>query len=257
MTNNTDKKQPEQAKVNEEKIDKLLDKITPAEQRLLDKQAARLKDRHNAPRLKIDHKPGKPVNLGVQGESAAISTLALRDAFGTMSDDFQSRSILELLEAACRGNNSTTPFDEADVNGALAAMHGIAPRDETEGMLALQMVATHATAMRVLRQLKGSDNVKQQDSNGNLAIKLLRTYTTQIEALQRYRGKGQQKMTVEHVHVHAGGQAIVGNVTRPEGGGVLKKTEEQPHAKEITHEPMQEMLSPNKERQAMPIPRDA
>jgi hypothetical protein len=26
--------------------------------------------------------------------------------------------------------------------------------------------------------------------------------------LQRYRGKGQQKVTVEHVHVHTGGQAI-------------------------------------------------
>jgi hypothetical protein len=34
----------------------------------------------------------------------------------------------------------------------------------------------------------------------------------QIEALQRYRGKGQQKFTVEHVHVNAGGQAIVGAV---------------------------------------------
>ena len=34
----------------------------------------------------------------------------------------------------------------------------------------------------------------------------------QLEALQRYRGKGQQKVTVEHVNVNAGGQAIVGTV---------------------------------------------
>jgi hypothetical protein len=46
-----------------------------------------------------------------------------------------------------------------------------------------------------------------------LAIKLLRTYTKQMEALQRYRGKGQQKVTVEHVRVHSGGQAIVGTVS--------------------------------------------
>jgi hypothetical protein len=32
------------------------------------------------------------------------------------------------------------------------------------------------------------------------------------EALNRHRGKGQQKVTVEHVHVHAGGQAVVGMV---------------------------------------------
>ncbi len=49
-------------------------------------------------------------------------------------------------------------------------------------------------------------------------MKLLRTFAAQVEALQRHRGKGQQKVTVEHVHVHAGGQAIVGSVT-PVGGG--------------------------------------
>jgi hypothetical protein len=46
--------------------------------------------------------------------------------------------------------------------------------------------------------------------------KLVRTFTVQMEALNRHRSKGQQKMTVEHVHIHEGGQAIVGNV---QGGG--------------------------------------
>src|SRR5262249_16939390 len=61
---------------------------------------------------------------------------------------------------------------------------------------------------------------------GNLAVKLLRTYTMQMEALLRYRGKGEQKMTVEHVHVYQGGQAIVGAVHH--GGGARTKTGEQP-----------------------------
>jgi hypothetical protein len=52
----------------------------------------------------------------------------------------------------------------------------------------------------------------QQDSNGNLAVKLLRTFAAQTEALQRYRGKGHQKVTVEHVHVNTGGQAIVESI---------------------------------------------
>lgn len=34
------------------------------------------------------------------------------------------------------------------------------------------------------------------------------------ECLRTYRGGGQQKVTVEHVTVQAGGQAIVGNVNR-------------------------------------------
>ena len=32
------------------------------------------------------------------------------------------------------------------------------------------------------------------------ANKLSRTYATLLEALNRHRGKGQQKVTVEHVH---------------------------------------------------------
>jgi hypothetical protein len=35
-----------------------------------------------------------------------------------------------------------------------------------------------------------------------------------LEALNRNRGKGMQKITVEHVNVHPGGQAVVG-VVRP------------------------------------------
>src|SRR5215467_9650868 len=36
--------------------------------------------------------------------------------------------------------------------------------------------------------------------------------------LNRHRGKGQQKVTVEHVHMHAGGQAVVGTVETPGEG---------------------------------------
>ena len=134
-------------------------------------------------------------------------------------------------------------------------MHGIAPRDEIEGMLAAQMVAVHSAAMRCLRQLKGSETVLQQDSNGRLAVKLLRTFTAQMEALQRYRGKGEQKMTVEHVHVHAGGQTIVGEVNTGSREGAPEKPQERAHAKAIAHAPEPPMPSPNPQRDAVPVAR--
>jgi len=56
--------------------------------------------------------------------------------------------------------------------------------------------------------------------------KLARTFTMQMAALKQYRTGGQQKMTIEHVHVYEGGQAIVGNVQG--GGGVAKKGEPTP-----------------------------
>ncbi len=47
----------------------------------------------------------------------------------------------------------------------------------------------------------------------NRADRLLRTFATQVETLKKYRSKGEQHCTVEHVHVHSGGQAVVGSVT--------------------------------------------
>lgn len=44
-----------------------------------------------------------------------------------------------------------------------------------------------------------------------------------MEALKRYRSGGEQKVTVQHVNVAEGGQAIVGNVNAaPRGRGAGK-----------------------------------
>src|ERR1700722_16093475 len=56
-------------------------------------------------------------------------------------------------------------------------------------------------------------------------------FAAQMSTLKEYRSKREQKMTVQHVHVGDGGQAIVGNVNAPApGGGALEKSGEQPHA---------------------------
>jgi hypothetical protein len=90
----------------------------------------------------------------------------------------------------------------------------------------------------------------------NQANKLSRTYAVLLDALNRHRGKGQQKVTVEHVHVHAGGQAVVG-VVEPLGGGGQSELKDQPHGKQITHAPQLAMRSEDKEREPVPIARDA
>ena len=146
---------------------------------------------------------------------------------------------------------------EQDVNGVLAAVHWIRANDEIEAVLAVQMVATHFAATRALRRLKGSDMVSQQDSNGNLAVKLLRTFAAQTEALQRYRGKGQQKVTVEHVHVHTGGQAIVGSVSQSGGGRDNDENRGQPPAPAtagaITFAPGTTLPGADEARDTMPV----
>jgi hypothetical protein len=84
----------------------------------------------------------------------------------------------------------------------------------------------------------------------------LETLAQLLDALNRHRGKGQQKVTVEHVHVHTGGQAVVGTVEHP-GGGHHSKLEEQPHAKQIAHAPEPPMWSADTGRSPVPVAVDA
>jgi hypothetical protein len=58
-------------------------------------------------------------------------------------------------------------------------------------------------------------------------------------------------MTVQHVHVAEGGQAIVGNVNAPEGVGGRKKSEVQPHA--LAYAPGVEMPR-QVEAERVPVP---
>jgi hypothetical protein len=91
------------------------------------------------------------------------------------------------------------------------------------------------------RAMLPDQSFEGRQANLNQATKLTRTFTTQMEALNRHRGKGQQNMTVEHVHVHDGGQAIVSSVTQ--GGRGDTKKERQPPAKQITHAPGESLPS--------------
>ncbi len=82
--------------------------------------------------------------------------------------------------------------------------------------------------MNFARRLAHVETIPQQDSAERAFNKLAKTFATQMETLKRYRTGGQQKMTVEHVTVQAGGQAIVGNVSHPGGGSPLKNGETTP-----------------------------
>jgi hypothetical protein len=129
---------------------------------------------------------------------------------------------------------------EKQLSAALAALIGIGPKDELEGMMAAQLIAAHNATMECYRRaMIGEQTFEGRRENLTQANKLSRTFATLLEALNRHRGKGQQKMTVEHVHVHSGGQAVVG-VVEP-GGRDYTKLEDRCHAAQIAHAPQSEM----------------
>ncbi|WP_300548078.1 hypothetical protein [Roseovarius sp.] len=128
---------------------------------------------------------------------------------GTCDTDFMAGVQGQIATIGTHGRK----IDEGASNFLMSVVRGVQPRDELEAMLAVQMGAIHQATMMMARRLNHVDNITQQDAAERALNKLARTYATQMEALKRYRTGGQQKVTVEHVTVNEGGQAIVGAVT--------------------------------------------
>lgn len=96
---------------------------------------------------------------------------------------------------------------------AVELYESLEPADGAESMLATQMVGTHYAALECLRRASHSEQTfAGRDMALKHAQKLMTLYAKQLETLNKHRGKDQQKVTVGHVHVAPGGQAIVGNV---------------------------------------------
>jgi hypothetical protein len=187
-------------------------KPTPREQEAIDAFKAIHRARKPSSRLKAKKTASGVFGVGIDHEDRMTGQILLMQALGLTDFDFFAGFLNQLINA---GNKGQEP-DEVGINFMLSVVKGMEPRDQVEVMLAAQMAAVHMATMTFARRLAHVDNIPQQDSAERAFNKLTRTFTTQMEALKRYRSTGQQKVTVEHVTVQAGGQAIVGNVSHGE-----------------------------------------
>ena len=141
----------------------------------------------------------------------------LNKALGTTSSDFTNAALFQ-IQAACR--SPWGGISELTMNAALAMIEAAAPRDEIEGALAIQMASTHAAAMGILAKLDTAFATERRIAAfGSTAARLMRAYATQVEVFRRLRHGGHQVVRVEHVHVNDGGQAVIGNVKKPDAQG--------------------------------------
>ena len=160
--------------------------------------------------------PAKPNTTARNVVNLPPNTSSLGEISGSSSHDFTSVLINQMLDSQWRVN-SDTEGQQMMVSAAMVAMKGIKPQDELEGMMAAQLLACHNASMECFRRAmlkeQGFDIRMENLSQAN---KLTRSFATLISALGNYRGKGvtEQKVTVQHVHVSDGGQAIVGNVAK-------------------------------------------
>ena len=104
-----------------------------------------------------------------------------------------------------------------------AMMRSLAPQNGVQAMLSAQMIAVHHLQMHCSALGRHEQHIERVKNYTRFATKLANTFVQQATALNKLQGRGQQKVTVEHVNVHAGGNAIVGNVTASDQGGCDEK----------------------------------
>ncbi|MFC4270591.1 hypothetical protein GQF03_02570 [Sneathiella chungangensis] len=222
MTKTMEKKSPTNGKGDQGvllpsqkgRFKKELSKMSPA---LAEKTAGVIDGGSNYPYLTA--REDGNLDLVIDGDKDAGRT-ALVGLFG-VHGPWYAHEQLSLLRRTHATVEQSAEDQAEKANNDLAAIASISPDGAMQSMLATQMVATHRAAMKALSQLHSVDTLRQADSAMNRASKLLNVHIKQIEAMNKLKGKGQQKVVVEHVHVHKGGQAIVGTVEG--GGGVSAK----------------------------------
>jgi len=159
-------------------------------------------------------KIGDVTHVTVMGDGSAVMR-----SFGTRDPDFFYGLLHQVANAGSKGKFP----DEKGIKFMLAFIKGSEPRDEIEAALLAQMAATVVTTMRYQNRLAHAETLQEQDHDERALNKLMRTFAMQVETLQRYRAIREQKVIVQHVSVRDGGQAIVGNVTRPAQETALNK----------------------------------
>jgi len=104
--------------------------------------------------------------------------------------------------------------------------NSIGAKDTPERMLAHQMAACHKMAFNLMQEAEQLDFKYRLDTNTasviqarklNSANRLMQTFQQSLLTLQKVRSGGKQHITVQHVQVNSGGQAIVagGDAGRP------------------------------------------
>mgnify|MGYP000087622986 CR=1 FL=1 len=147
------------------------------------------------------------------------SAAKVQDMLGVSENTLQTQKINEIASLLWVHEDADEDTKHARILRALELYESLEPADGAEGMLAAQMVGTHDAALECLRRAAlPNQTYEGRDMALKHAHKLMSLYAKQLETLNKHRGKGQQKVTVEHVNVQAGGQAIIGTVEAGQRG---------------------------------------
>jgi hypothetical protein len=167
-----------------------------------------------------------PIQIGRGGELATGAAMMQPyvDTVRAHPDWLVHDASRERMELASKAGALTMGLD---------AVETIQARDSTEKMLMHQLAAAHSLAMRMAagagEQMAAYKNSGHQYPHrsieacrsANAMARLMDVYQRGLLTLDRLRNGGRQMVTVQHVNVAAGGQAVVAGAvgTRDRGDG--------------------------------------
>jgi hypothetical protein len=145
---------------------------------------------------------------------------ALRQVFGeTLSDEFVDLMLTKLVLVLRPGRLQV--LDEATLNAAIALIASVQPRSELEAVIAVEIAATAFASFKFLHLCLRHQQDTYIDVWGGHAIRLIKLELELIQALDQHRRGNKQTVRVEHVHIDAGAQAVLGivNSSKQKNGG--------------------------------------
>jgi hypothetical protein len=139
----------------------------------------------------------------------------LRATFGTFSEEFADTMMGKVI-SGLRPN----PYDilgETTLNAALATVASLRPESEIEALMCVQTVIAGFSALRMLELSQRNLSEENIAVYGGYANKLIKLQNDLLQTLDRRRKGNSQSIEVKHVHIHAGGQGVIGIVNHEEG----------------------------------------
>lgn len=130
---------------------------------------------------------------------------------GNRNTEFYNKIVNKLAVATVSIN------DKVEANElkrtASKSLSAIDKENGTRLMLSAQMAAVHDLQQRLTAYAYNISQGKEQMYYVNSVVKLSNIFVQQVNMLEKLKGNGQNKVVVEHVHVHSGGQAVVGTIS--------------------------------------------
>jgi hypothetical protein len=121
------------------------------------------------------------------------------------------RKVILYNAIACSDNGEN--FDRAKAfSESQNDIEALSPQDGLQEMLIAQMTSIHLLQQKTIALANRSGLMDTKQYLTNSAIKLANCFTQQAVLLAKLQGTGGQKIIVEHVEVHQGGQAVVANI---------------------------------------------